>query len=131
MDISKTFDCLPHELFLAKLHAYGVDLKSLKLLQDYISNWTPKVKLDSILSSCLKILLGVAQGSVLGPLVFNIFLNDMLWFVEKTDIYSFVDDNTVYNCAKSINDVMENLQSGLKISLKCFKDNQVTANSWF
>ena len=65
MDLSKAFDCLPHELILAKLHAYGVDIKSLKLLQDYLSNRTQRVKLDSTLSSWLKILLGVPQGSIL------------------------------------------------------------------
>ena len=128
MDLSKAFDCLPHELVLAKLHAYGVDIKSLKLLQDYLSNRTQRVKLDSTFSSWLKILLGVPQGSILGPLLFNIFLNDMLWFVEKTDICNFADDNTIYSCAKSVNDVIENLQSDLKIALKWFKDNQTLAN---
>ena len=47
MDLSKTFDCLPHEPVLAKLHAYEVDIKSLKLLQDYLSNRTQRAKLDS------------------------------------------------------------------------------------
>ena len=121
-------NCLPHELVLAKLHAYGVDIKSLKLLQDYLSNRTQRVKLDSTFSSWLKILLGVPQGSILGPLLFNIFLNDMLWFVEKTDICNFADDNTIYSCAKSVNDVIENLQSDLKITLKWFKDNQMMVN---
>ena len=128
MDLSKTFDCLPHELIVAKLHAYGVYIKSLKLLQDYLSNRTQRVKLDSTLSSWLKILQGVPQGSILGPLFFNIFLNEILWFIEKTDICNFADDNTIYSCAKSVDDVMENLQSDLKIALKWFKDNQMMAN---
>ena len=52
----------------------------------------------------------------------------MLWFVEKTDICNFADDNTIYSCAKSVNDVIENLQSDLKIALKWFKDHQMMAN---
>ena len=52
----------------------------------------------------------------------------MLWFVEKTDICNFAGDNTIYSCAKSVNDVIENLQSDLKIVLKWFKDNQMMAN---
>ena len=116
MSLSKASDCLPHELVLVKLHAYGVDIKSLKLLQDYLSNRTQRVKLDSTFSSWLKILLRVAQASILGPLIFNIFLNDMLRFFEKTDIFNFADDNTIYSCAKSANDVIENPQSDLKIA---------------
>ena len=122
MDLSKAFECLPHELILAKMHAYGVDIKSLKALQGYLSNRTQRVKLDSTLSSCLKILLEVPQGSILGPLFFNIFLNDMFWFIEKTDILNFADDQT------SVSDVIENLQSDLKIALKWFKDNRMIAN---
>ena len=82
------FDCLPHEIVLVKLHAYGVDIKSLKFWQDYLSNRTQRIKLDSTFSPWLKILLGVLQGSILGllPLFFNIFLNDMLWFVEYRDV---------------------------------------------
>ena len=52
----------------------------------------------------------------------------MLWFVEKTDICNFADNNTIYSCTKSVNDVIENLQSDLKIALKWFKDNQMLAN---
>ena len=53
----------------------------------------------------------------------------MLWFFEKTNICNFADDNTIYICAKSVNDVIENLQSDLKIALKWFMDNQVMGNS--
>ena len=52
----------------------------------------------------------------------------MLWFIQKTDICNFADDNIRYSCTKSVNDVMENLQSDLKIALKWFKDNQMMAN---
>ena len=76
----------------------------------------------------MKILIGVPQGSILVPLFFNIFLNDVLWFVEKTDICNFADDNTIYSCATSVNDVIENFQFELKIALKWFKDNQIMAN---
>ena len=87
-----------------------------------------RVKLDSTFSSWLKILLGVPLGSILGPLLFNIFLNDKLRFVEKTKICNFADDNTIYSCANSVNNVIEDLQSDLNIALKWFKDNQMMAN---
>ena len=73
MDLSKAFDCLPHERILARLHAYGVEIKNLKILQDYLSNRTQRIKLDSTMSSWLQILLETPQGSIIGPLFFNIF----------------------------------------------------------
>ena len=97
MDLSKSFDSLPHELILAKLHVYGTDIESLEFLQDYLSNRTQRVKLDFTFSSRLKILLCISQGFILGSLFFSIFLNNILWFIEKTDICNFANENTIYN----------------------------------
>ena len=97
MDLSKSFDSLPHELILAKLHVYGTDIESLEFLQDYLSSRTQRVKLDFTFSSRLKILLGISQGFILGSLFFSIFLNNILWFIEKTDICNFANENTIYN----------------------------------
>ena len=97
MDLSKSFDSLPHELILAKLHVYGTDIESLEFLQDYLSSRTQRVKLDFTFSSRLKILLGISQGFILGSLFFSIFLSNILWFIEKTDICNFANENTIYN----------------------------------
>ena len=128
MDLSKTFNCLTHDLILAKLHLYGVDIKSFKLLQDYLSNGTQKFKVDFTLSSWLTILLSVSQG-LWSVHYFSIFswLNDLLWFADKTDICNFANDN-IYSCAKSMDNVLGCFQPDLKISLNLFKDNQMTAN---
>ena len=111
MDLSKAFYCLPHELILVKLRAYGADIKNHKLLQEYLSNRTQGVKLDSTFSSWLKILLGVPLGSILGPIFFNISLNDIIWFVEKTDICNFADDRTIY--------------SGAKLVKRCYRESSI------
>ena len=82
-NLSKPFDYLSHDLLIAKLHAYGIDLLSLKLLQDYLSNRWQKTKVNSKLSSWKKMISGVLQGSTLGPILSNIFTCDMFLFLHE------------------------------------------------
>ena len=77
MDLSKAFDTINHDLLIAKLHAYGVRGKSLKLLKDYLSSRYQRTKVNGAYSTCEELLTGAPQGSVLGPLLFNFYLNDM------------------------------------------------------
>ena len=72
-DLSKAFDCLPHDLIIAKLEAYGFEKKALELMFSYLNDRKQRVKINSTFSHFLKIISGVPQGSLLGPLLFNIF----------------------------------------------------------
>ena len=128
-DLSKAFHCLSHELLIAKLHAYGFDLPALKLIQSYLSNRKQRTKINATYSSWEEILFGVPQRSILGPLLFNIFLCDLFWIMCETDFASYADDNTPYVLGDSIDHVIKSLEDDSINLFKCFLDNQMKANS--
>ena len=82
MDLSKAFDCLPHDIFLDKLSFYGVSYHSVSLLKSYLTNRKQQIQISSILRGWTDIQKGVPQGSILEPLLFNVFIND-IFFVYK------------------------------------------------
>ena len=93
MDFSKAYDCLPHDLLIAKFKAYGIGKLELNLLLNYLSNRKQRTKVNY--SDSYEVIRGVPQGSILGPLLFNLFINDLFLFLERTSICKFADDNTI------------------------------------
>ena len=87
-DLSKAFDCLSHELLLEKLHAYGFSFASLTLIHSYLTIRKQRTKVNSSYSSWEEIILGVPRGSIVGPLLFNIFLCDMFFAMKDIDFAS-------------------------------------------
>ena len=75
MDISKAFECLPQSLLIANLHAYGLHIDYCDHLVDYLSHRMQRVKISNARSSCETLSKGVPQGSILGPLLFDISLS--------------------------------------------------------
>ena len=86
MDLSKAYNCLTHDLLIAKLEAYGIGKARLYLIQNYLSNRKQGTKINSSYSDWYDIVRGVPQGSILDPLLFNLFIHDGFLFIEITNI---------------------------------------------
>ena len=97
-DLSKAFDCLVHDLLIAKLNAYGFDYNALSMINNYLSDRKQRTIIGNVFSKWSNIIIGVPQVSILGPLLFNIYINDIFYFSDATTITNNADDNTPYAC---------------------------------
>ena len=92
MDLSKVFDIINHELLIAKLHPYDFIRESLLIIFRYLSDHLQHAKIDSSFSTWSKWTPGVLQGSVLRPLLLNIYLNDLIFALKDIEVCNFFDD---------------------------------------
>ena len=127
-DLTMAFDCLSHNLLIAKLNACGFTIAVLRLVQNYLSNRKQRTKINSDFSSWEEILFWVLQGSILGPLFFNIFLCDLFFIMNETDFASYADDNTTYVVGNNIEDVIIKLQNASFTLFQWFYDNEMKTN---
>ena len=94
IDLSKAFDSLNHNILLHKLTFYGVRNSVITLLRSYLSNRQQYVQIDDVSSSMLLNNTGVIQGSIVGPLLFNILINDIIMSRDKFNFILYADDTT-------------------------------------
>ena len=122
------FDCLNHKLLVANLEAYCFSRSALKHVYNYLSNRKQRVKVNGKLSSWQESVKGVPQGSVLGPLLCNIFLNDLFFQVEETEIGKYADDTIIYVSGQELKQVVTSLENDAQRISKCFFDTSMKLN---
>ena len=127
-DMSKAFDSLHPSLMINKLKAYGFSEESLSLMRSYFSNRQNRVKLNGVTSSWKDAVRGCPQGSSFGPLLWNIFQNDMTYIVNNASMSMYADDHQLYVKAYSVDCVEQFLTNGGHTISKWYKDNFLKGN---
>ena len=128
MDLSKAFDCVPHDILLAKLAAYGIDDNLILYIHSYLLNRKQCVCVNNILSEFKRVLSGVPQGSIVGPIHFNCFFNDFYYFIKNTNVHNFANDNTLTTFAQNVETLISILGSESKIATDWFETNKMIVN---
>ena len=95
MDLSKAFDCIPSNLLIVKMHACGFSGGGLTFFYSYLKRRKQSVKINNTHSVFQVLHSGVPQGSILGPILFNIFIKDLFYRVKVSELDNFADDNTI------------------------------------
>ena len=116
-DLSKAFYCSDHELLIAKLYAYGFDKNFLHFINSYLKGRKQRTKINSSYSAFAEIIFGVPQGSILGPLLFNIYICDLC--------ANYDDDNTPYACSSDLDSVIFKLQKNTESIFRWFYNNNL------
>ena len=125
LDLAKAFDKVDHQLLLKKLKAFGVTGKVFQWIESFLLDRDQYVAVNGVKSSVSKVISGVPQGTVLGPILFIIFINDMNESIVSSILRSFADDTRILKAIHSYLDVPE-LQADLDNIIKWSRDNNMT-----
>ena len=113
LDLAKAFDCVNYDILLDKLTHYGVVCNAHSWFESYLSGRQQAVKFGGCLSAWGSVRVGVPQGSILGPLLFSIFVNDLPSVVNYAQLNMYADDTELHCCGEDLQSVQDDLQSDL------------------
>ncbi len=128
IDLSKAFDTIDHTILLRKLHNYGIRGVSFDYLKSYLTDRTQCVDIDGTLSNLNKITCGVPQGSILGPILFLLYINDLHNCSKILKLLLFADDTTLIFSSSDLKSLVSTLNKELALVYKWFNLNKLSLN---
>ena len=129
LDLSKAFDCLSHRLLLCKLNGYGISYEACSLIKSYLYQRLQRVKVASARSQWQIMQKGVPQGSVLCPLLFYIFMNDIIYELQGVcSLHNYADVNSIRFSHSDMNTPKLNPEKSTNLAFKWFENNDMKAN---
>ena len=129
LDFQKAFDTVNHEILIKKLHHYGIRGITNQWFKSYLTNRTQKTKVNDCISEEIEITYGVPQGSILGPLLFLVYINDMHEAVTHSLIHHFADDTNILYCNKSLKKINKYINHDLSQIVQWLRANRISLNA--
>ena len=127
-DLSEAFDCIPHELVIGKLSAYVLNSDSLRYIYSYLKYGKQCVQINNKQSEFETIISGVPQGSIFGPILYNIFFGDFFFFSPKASVHNIADDNTLASFPSTLKDLLPIFESECAAAINWLHNNKMTVN---
>ena len=127
-DLAKAFDTIDHRILLSKMLKLGISSNALNWFESYLSNRKQRVSVDHELSDELPVSYGVPQGSILGPLLFNIYIDKLPSILNHTQISLYADDTVIYCYHTHLSDIERNLNEDLLKVAHWLNENKLTLN---
>jgi exonuclease III len=128
IDLKKAFDTINHQILLKKLYHYGVRGNVYKWFDSYLKNRKQIVNLGNTNSNILNIETGIPQGSIIGPLLFLVYVNDMVKSIKKGNIKMFADDTNIFYSGNSVMDMKSVIEKDLETLYEWLKVNKLSVN---
>ena len=129
MYLSKAFDTINYDLLIAKLLAYCFEKNALDLVYCFLKNEKQRVKINTTFSTWIDLISSVPQGSILDPLHFNVYFNDLLFFLKEINISNSVDDTTSFVCNGALGSVLDKFGRNSRYAIFWFENIYIKLNT--